>query len=457
MSVIILNVLIVVGCFETEAIQIGCGGSDQRCVPIKSCPSEYDRLTSIIGKSKRMQEYNHVKCTPERQIGNQKYVRCRKRDIDIQCDFNGQKGVYVPRENCPNMQNSLTKQQLSDWSRQLGYVHNGKEYLCCTYEKCLKLPTVCDPERSVPQRPPAFPSCTNNGVDGSLVPDTMCVTQEQSNQSSGKHVCCVPPKPDRLMSRRRASRLANMECGMFDNGPLIQNGQEADRGEFPWMAYLVYKQRGKRCAGTLIHPSYVLTAKHCMKPNEMPTHVMLGVHDASDTPPCSRTTRESYCSQVQKISVASTPSHNKFDIGLLRLASKATLDPNSVFPICLPLYASLRMQMPESVIITGWGKTENGTVSNVLLKATTTVVIRGTACPDDHLICAGGKNDNNHCPGDSGGPYQKISSFGDYKRYVQYGVIAYGSWYCSQPDQYSRGMLVSYFMDWILDKMHELD
>uniref|UniRef100_A0A182NS11 Peptidase S1 domain-containing protein n=1 Tax=Anopheles dirus TaxID=7168 RepID=A0A182NS11_9DIPT len=433
----------------TEATQSGCK-PNQHCVPFGHCRKERERLLPLFGTPRLTEEINRIRCTPKVHSKEKTYICC-----DSKCEFNNKPGVCMPRESCPTSK-ARAKRQQKAWSEQQPcYVHDQTEYLCCTNPHCVKQPALCDKPKPAMQRiTSGFPACTGKGKSGSVVPEIMCDAQDQLHRlSNSKRVCCAPPTPDRLISHPKAARLANMACGTAGYTIKIQNGEFAHRGEFPWMALLVYKHKQTRCGGTLIHPSYVLTAKHCIKSNSNPTHVMLGVHDALDTPPCSKTTREPYCSQVQQISVAKHLRHDKFDIGLLRLASKAKLDPNSVFPICLPLYASLRMQMPESVIITGWGKTENEIVSNVLLKATTPVVKRDTECPNDNLICAGGKNNSNHCSGDSGGPYQKISSFGGSNRYVQYGVISTGSRYCSVLTELSKGMLVSYFMDWILDKM----
>uniref|UniRef100_A0A182R0M7 Peptidase S1 domain-containing protein n=1 Tax=Anopheles farauti TaxID=69004 RepID=A0A182R0M7_9DIPT len=419
---------------------------------IGNCPKKQARMKELLDSS-NMSEIERISCTPEVRLTMKKYICCKTRDI--KCAYKGQPGVCVPRENCP-LKKTLTVGQRNAWSNQKPcYVHDGTEYLCCTNPHCVSNHKLCDKQKPAAQQTTfGFPKCLAKGIPGLIVPKAMCSAQDLLQRvKNSKHVCCATPTTDRLISHPNAAKLANMLCGTVEHMVKVQGGEIAQRGEFPWMAYLAYSYKHTRCGGSLIHPFYVLTAKHCVKPPAKPTRVLLGVHDVQDTPPCRKTFRQSFCAQVQQITISETLHHHYYDIALVRLAAKAILSQDRVYPICLPLYVSLLRQMPESVIITGWGKTENEMLSNVLLKATTKVVMRGKECPNDHVICSGGVNNSNHCAGDSGGPYQAIRKFGGSMRYVQYGVISSGSMYCSISERRSQGMLVSYFMDWILDNM----
>uniref|UniRef100_A0A182NS13 Peptidase S1 domain-containing protein n=1 Tax=Anopheles dirus TaxID=7168 RepID=A0A182NS13_9DIPT len=439
----IIAAVVLIGCLETVATQIECTSANERCVGLENCSKPpQDPATAKL---------SHVQCTPQVQSGAKVHVCCEKRHI--KCYYKGQRGVCVPRGNCP-MLKSITEHEQVVWSNQQPcYVHQDKEYLCCTYDKCVMHPNLCDTVKpEMQQSASSYPVCYKNGTQGSLVSTAICDVQDQLARSHNS-VCCAPPTPDRLISHPKAAVLAAMPCGGFERELVIEDGEVAKRGEFPWMAFLVYVGNQTRCGGTLIHPSYVLTAKDCISSDPKPTHVLLGVSDLRKTPPCHAITGKSACDQVQRIAIAEILIHDMIDIGLLQLASRAQLREDRVHPICLPLYASLRIHMPRNVIVTGWGESEGAKPTYMLMKANTTVVMRGKECPNDQLICVGGVNYNTPCNGDTGGPYQAISKFGASSGYVQYGIISKVPPDCTNPDGPSSGPLVTYFINWILDRI----
>lgn len=74
----------------------------------------------------------------------------------------------------------------------------------------------------------------------------------------------------------------------------------------------------------------------------------------------------------------------------------------------------------------------------------------------DSQLCAGGVPEKDSCGGDSGGPLMypgKAQGVG--VRYVQRGIVSFGSKRCGiggYPGVYTR---VSDYMMWILDNIHE--
>uniref|UniRef100_A0A182VZF2 Peptidase S1 domain-containing protein n=1 Tax=Anopheles minimus TaxID=112268 RepID=A0A182VZF2_9DIPT len=252
-------------------------------------------------------------------------------------------------------------------------------------------------------------------------------------QLGNGRVCCVPPDPGRLISHRNAVKLAQLSCGTPGLELKIQNGTFAQRGEFPWMAILVYST-DLICSGTLIHPKYVLTTRHCIK-SEL-VKVQLGKYDMEED-------YTEWREEVLEITISRKLKHVRYDVGLLLLTKPATLQEGHVQPICLPLYSSLQMYLPQTVTISGWGVAFENQPMSVLRKANTPVLMSGKGCNEDHMICVGGVNHSNPCLGDSGGPYQALSKYGNNSggRYVQYGIISEGPAICNRPVHPSRGVM----------------
>ncbi|EAA00935.4 AGAP001648-PA [Anopheles gambiae str. PEST] len=452
---------LVFGTFAGEALQIGCSDPDERCLPIRHCSPVYRRIekNEHLTNATFMKEIHRKTCQPVVQQDTKTHICCRKRHIG--CRLNGKPGACLLREQCPTLQTTTERKLMQNPEQNLCYVHDRRHYFCCTDPYCATHKKLCEQEAAPPQaKQPAstFPRCTGaNGEAGSLVPAVLCGGQppRPSKRSVDQRTCCVPPaQPNRLVSHPNAAKLARLPCGTIGLLVKIQDGTYAQRGEFPWMANLVYKQKAI-CSGTLIHPSYVLTARHCI--NGGLVRVRLGKHDLLEKPECPPGTTAGGVDcpqlQVQEIAIAQKMRSHTHDVGLLRLAKPADVAGELVRPICLPVYASLRMYLPPSVTITGWGLTEKEKPATVLLKAHTSLLMDDPACAKDYMICAGGTSHSNHCGGDSGGPYQALGVYDGKSRYVQYGIISDGPAYCSNPDRPSRGVLVGYVMDWILDNM----
>uniref|UniRef100_A0A182R5Z1 Peptidase S1 domain-containing protein n=1 Tax=Anopheles funestus TaxID=62324 RepID=A0A182R5Z1_ANOFN len=432
---------IAIGGFDVGATQIGCRAPDERCLPIRHCPPVYNRALKDEHKHNITfgKELFRRICQPKIPMETKTHICCPKPHIE--CRLNEKPGACLLREQCPTLKSTPERQLMRSIEQNLCYVHDAKNYFCCTDDLCASIKSLCDHPPLTNHRTSAFPRCaSSNGAAGFLVPELICSDQARSPKQTADRVCCVPPKIDHLISHPNAAKLAQTTCGTIGSINKIENGTFAQRGEFPWMVKLVYKRK-EVCSGTLIHPRFVLTARHCI--NTKLTKVQLGIHDLRKK------------DGVQEIKIVKTSLHNIYDVGLLELAKPAMLDEDLVQPICLPVYASLRMYLPRTVTISGWGMMKNHKLPSVLMKADTSVSMNEQTCNNDHMICVGGLKHLNHCPGDSGGPYQALSTFGELSggRYVQYGIISDGPAYCSSPDRPSRGVLVGYVIDWILDHM----
>ncbi|XP_075983210.1 serine protease ea-like isoform X2 [Anticarsia gemmatalis] len=272
-------------------------------------------------------------------------------------------------------------------------------------------------------------------------------------------------------------RLLPQKCGTIERDR-IWGGNRTELYEMPWMVLLSYSSpRGPKlsCGGTIINERYILTAAHCVSflgPNLVLDGVILGEYDIRQDPDCQMSDGLEFCApRVINATVERVTAHPGYapatlvdDIALVRLSQPIDFTKDNLKPLCLPVNRKLQNEaLPgHNGVVAGWGVTEDGLQSPVLLSVSLPII--GTKeCQDAYngslqiketQICAGGVKDKDSCGGDSGGPLMYPGTFANYGvRYIQRGIVSFGSKRCGIagfPGVYTN---IAYYMDWILDNM----
>jgi len=242
----------------------------------------------------------------------------------------------------------------------------------------------------------------------------------------------------------------------------IVGGVDATKGAYPWqISYQwVTKNSGNlhMCGGTIISPSWIVTAAHCIDPGMIKYFKFLvvgGEHNLE---------KEEGSEQIRDI--AETIVHpnyntetNQNDIALLKLSTPLRFD-SFVQSACLPKSKSLYAPGTEA-IISGWGEIDPKGIFNKepgrdtpTLKAAGVPLVDKEVCNGrgkyhgmlkEGMFCAGfleGGVDG--CQGDSGGPLVVE----DDGHVTLLGVTSWGMG-CAQKNKPGVYTVVADFVPWI--------
>ncbi|XP_016985267.1 CLIP domain-containing serine protease B15 [Drosophila rhopaloa] len=252
-----------------------------------------------------------------------------------------------------------------------------------------------------------------------------------------------------LLQHWATSQFLEPDCGLTGIANKITYGQDAVHGSNPWMAY-IYRTINQSvtefvCGGTLIHKQLVLTAAHCILKDEI-LAVRLGAYYSQS----NTSTSMDYAVNKAFRNKLFNRTEQHHDIGILRVEPDVQFTAY-IRPICI-FTDPTKMPNVRTFRAAGWGKTENEKIARVL-QILEVNELEPSECYDalwtriiDGQICAGHRIGDT-CLGDSGGPLVHPVHIGGQVRYIQLGIVSFGSAECRSPGVYTR---VSKYIDWIL-------
>ncbi|RWS21732.1 transmembrane protease serine 2-like isoform X4, partial [Leptotrombidium deliense] len=261
-----------------------------------------------------------------------------------------------------------------------------------------------------------------------------------------------------------------VKCGQnVDTSPgfRIVGGANATQGLIPWQVALT-SGSSVICGGSIIAPSWVLTAAHCYDGFANNTYV----NPSKKYYAIAGSLLKKGAKIGQRREIEKMIFHPKFnsrlfaDIMLLKLKTPFKYGPTpsnnqyatAIGPICLPESNSKEWTYKGVTKVSGFGRMEHKGDKSETLRFIRVNVVDDKLCykryakekskyPFDHntMVCCGSLQKGiATCSGDSGGPF--VGRLGDH--YIQIGIVSYGA-SCGKNGTPSVFVKVLAYRDWI--------
>ncbi|HFF6218547.1 MULTISPECIES: serine protease [Stenotrophomonas] len=228
-----------------------------------------------------------------------------------------------------------------------------------------------------------------------------------------------------------ASALPASATAQPREAPRIIGGEAAQAGEYPFMVSIQRLSSGDSdhdrhwCGATLISPSWILTASHCVQGDRPADLAVLGGATTLSGEPSAR------ASNIKAIHMH--PAYNsgnslEHDVALIQLSAPL----EGAQPVNLRLQPDASYLKPgRAFTVIGWGDTDggDGRLYPTQLQTVQVPFVAFNECQQAYggelsrgkVICAG-REGMDSCQGDSGGPLLLRLSEG----WTQFGVVSWG-------------------------------
>jgi len=238
--------------------------------------------------------------------------------------------------------------------------------------------------------------------------------------------------PIALMTKYRNSTQPEFVDFRIVGGNAVANSRR-----FPWMVSL--QNNGKHfCGAMLIHPSWILTAKHCLKVTSSPL-IMIGGLDLNNT------------TEFIMRKIAKTVEHPDLDVALIQLEQPVT----DRTPIKVNNNPNINPGVNTEAI--GWGRlSENGSLTSILQEVVLPVVGNEKCSslysdkfqPNNHMCAGYDQGQKDACQGDSGGPLIIMWDENDLSTQFLVGVTSWGIG-CARQGKYGVWVRTSTIIPWL--------